>query len=113
MRNRALKYTIGFALAGLIITLLIGYVQRRTLATYQHKLPFITLGDNIENRVTRAHLSFEELMGGDESLNFERDVVGPLKASAVILQSTYDGKATEVGNLGTINEEETKALLKE
>ncbi len=113
MRNRALKYTIGFALTGLIITLLIGYVQRRTLATYQHNLPFITLGDNIKNRVTKAHLSFEELMGGDQSLNFERDVVGPLKASGAILQGTYDGKQTEVGNLGAINEEETKALLKE
>ncbi|MBL0740124.1 GAF domain-containing protein [Chryseolinea lacunae] len=113
MRNRALKYTLAFALAGLIITLLIGYVQRRTLNTYEHNVPFITLGDNIKNRVTTAHLSFEELMAGDETQNFDRDVIAPIKTSAAILQGTYDGKETELGNLGVIHEEETKALLKE
>lgn len=112
MKNRALKYTIGFAVVGFIIALLIAYVERNTIGTYQDSLPYIRLGDNIKNRTTKAHLWFEELIAGDVSINFDRDVLQLLHTSRDILQGAYDAKETEIG-MFTESDEETKAILKE
>ncbi|HEY3402954.1 MAG TPA: GAF domain-containing protein [Ohtaekwangia sp.] len=113
MKNRALKYTIGFAVIGFVFSLLIAYVERNTIGTYQDNLPYISLGDNIKNRTTTAHLWFEELMAGDASISFESDVMQRLKESQEILQGAYDGKQTALGSFEKETDEETKAILKE
>jgi len=113
MRNRALKYSIGFAIAGLIISSLITYVERNTVNTFEEYIPYLTLGDNVKNRSTQAHLWFEELMAGDESLNFENDILARFKGAREILQSAYDGKETTLGTFSNTVDEDTKVLLKE
>lgn len=113
MRNRALKYTIAFATIALVISLLVAYVERNTVSTYESNMPYLTLGDNIKNRTTRAHLWFEELMAGDKTRDFQRDVLQPLNASRAILQTAYEGKENELGNFDKPVDEETKAYLKE
>jgi PAS domain S-box-containing protein len=113
MKNRALKYTIAFGVIGLIIAILIAYVERNTVATFQKNLPYISLGDNIKNRVTQAHLWFEELMAGDASLNFERDILTVFASSKEVLQTAYDGKENELGKFGKSNDEETQVIIKE
>jgi len=113
MRNRALKFTIIFAAAGLIITLLIAYVERGMFNTYEENLPYLTLLDNVKNQVTKSHLWLEELIAGDASLNYERDVQTPLKGAFDVLQGAYDGKNTQLGSFSKINDEETKIILKE
>ena len=50
MRNRALKFTIIFATAGLIITLLIAYVERGMFNTYRQNVPYLTLLDDVKTR---------------------------------------------------------------
>jgi PAS domain S-box-containing protein len=112
-KNKALRITIIFATVGVLITLLIAYVERNILSTYQRNLPYITLGDNIKNRSTQAHLWFEELMAGDPSLNFERDVLPLFVASQKILQGAYDGEETELGKFEKVSDEDLLALLKE
>jgi PAS domain S-box-containing protein len=111
--TKALRYTLIFATIGLLTTFLVIYVQRNILSTYEKNLPFISLGDNIKNRSTKAHLWFEELMAGDNSLNFERDVLGLLISSKNILQGAYDGKQTELGTFVKTKDDETRAILKE
>jgi PAS domain S-box-containing protein len=113
MKNRALKYSVGFAVAGVLITLLIAYVERDTINTYERNLPYISLGDNLKNRVTRAHLWFEELLAGDASVNYEKDVHKAFTTSRDILQGAYDGQETEVGRFEIHDDEDTKAILKE
>ena len=113
MRNRALKFTIIFAAAGLIITLLIAYVERGMFNTYGENLPYLTLLDNVKNQVTKSHLWLEELIAGDASLNYERDVQTPLKGAYDALQGAYDGKNSELGSFSKINDENTKVILKE
>ena len=81
MRHRALKFTIIFATAGLIITLLIAYVERGMFNTYGQNVPYLTLLDNVKNQVTTSHLWLEELIAGDASLNYEQDVQQPMAAS--------------------------------
>lgn len=111
--TKALRYTLIFAVVGFITTFLIVYVQRNILDTYNRNLPFISLGDNIKNRTTKAHLWFEELLAGDKSLNFEKDVLSLLTSSQAILQGAYDGKNTELGSFAQTDDEETRAILKE
>ncbi|HEY9048724.1 MAG TPA: GAF domain-containing protein [Ohtaekwangia sp.] len=113
MKNRALKYTIAFGAVGLIIAILISYVERSTVSTYQNNLPYISLGDNIKNRVTQAHLWFEELMAGDATLNYERDIQPLFVTSKEILQTAYEGKDNELGKFKRDIDEETRAILKE
>ena len=113
MRNRALKFTIFFATAGLIITLLIAYVERGMFNTYGQNVPYLTLLDNVKNQVTTSHLWLEELIAGDASLNYERDVQQPLRSSLNNLQSAYDGKTTDLGSFARVDNEETRVILKE
>jgi PAS domain S-box-containing protein len=112
MRNRALKFTIIFATAGLIITLLIAYVERGMFNTYRQNVPYQTMLDNVKNQVTKSHLWLEELIAGDASLNYERDVQQPLTGSLSNLQDAYDGKINGLGTFGD-DDEEKRAILKE
>ena len=113
MRNRALKFTIIFATAGLIITLLIAYVERGMFNTYRQNVPYLTLLGNVKNQVTKSHLWLEELIAGDASLNYERDVQEPLTGSLRNLQDAYDGKINGLGAFSDSDDEEKRAILKE
>src|SRR5688572_28152414 len=106
MRNRALKFTIIFATAGLIITILIAYVERGMFIIYRHNVPYLTLLVSVKNQVTTYHLRLEELIAGDASLNYERDVQQPMAASLNNLQAAYDGKTTDLGSFSEVNDEE-------
>jgi hypothetical protein len=111
-KSMAIRYTILLAITGIVITLLTLYVSQNMQRTYEQNLPYVTLGDNLKNRTTKAHLWFEELMAGDGSLDMKKDVMPLLTSSRTILQGAYDGKQTELGNY-TIKDEETNAILKE
>jgi len=113
MKNRALKYTLGFAIIGIIFSVLIAYVERSTINSYEDNLPYVNLGDHVKNRTTEAHLWFEELIAGDASINFETNVLQPLQSSQEILQGAYDGKETALGSFKKKTDEETKIILKE
>jgi PAS domain S-box-containing protein len=111
--SRALRYTLIFASVGVITLFLIVYVQRNTIYTYNKNLPYIRLGDNIKNRTTKAHLWFEELMAGDNSITFEKDVLILFTSSHEILKGAYDGQPTELGEFIKTNDEETRVIIKE
>lgn len=112
-QSKALRYTLVIAGVGLITLFLMVYVQRNILGTYNRNLPYVNLGDHIKNRTLKAHLWFEELLAGDQSINFDRDVVAALTASEKILQGAYEGSSTEIGQFEKTDDEETRALLKE
>lgn len=111
--SKALRYTGVFVLISVIIAILIIYVERSTLSTYQRNLPYLVLGDNVKNRVTKGHLWFEEVMAGDRNASFDKDVM-PLFTSAYnVLQGAYKGQETELGNFEKSSDEDTQAYLKE
>jgi PAS domain S-box-containing protein len=112
MKKRAIQYAILFFVSGIILTFLIGYVERDTIRTYEDNLPYITLGETVKNRTIRAHLSMEELSGGDVSLTIDGDVLPHLSSSLLLLTSAYEGRSNELGNFKKSNED-TRALLKE
>ncbi len=113
MRNRDLSLTIGLVTGGLIIILLTLYVQRGLLGTYNQNLPYITSLDKVKNDVTRSHIWLEKLIAGDATLNFERDVQTPITQSQSRLQAMYDHTVFQDEDFSELQDEETRALLKE
>jgi PAS domain S-box-containing protein len=111
--NKAFRYTSAFVLIGILLVFLVTYVERNTLSTYQRNLPYINLGDNLKNRITKGHLWFEEAMAGDNSISFENDVLKLFQSSSQILQGAYDGQDTELGQFDADVDEETKAMIKQ
>jgi PAS domain S-box-containing protein len=111
--SKAFRYSLLFAVVGTLITVLIIYVQRSILNTYEKNLPFIALGDHVNNRITAAHLNFEELISGDNAVTYQEQVLGQLTSCKDILKGAYDGRETELGKFYEQYDEETKALLKE
>lgn len=111
-KSVAFRYTVLLASIGIVVTVLVGYVIRNTHNTYNRNMPYVKLGDNLKNRTTKAHLWFEEVMAGDRSIDFDKDVIPLLTSSRDILQSAYDGKETELGTFSSADEE-TLVILKE
>lgn len=112
-QSRTFRYTFTFAIIGIVVSILIAYVQRNTIAVYDRNLPYISLGDHIKNKSTKAHLWFEELMAGDATLNFEKDVLSLFKSSKQILEGAYNAEETELGKFERLDDEETDVILKE
>lgn len=112
-QSRTFKYTLAFAIIGIVVSLLIAYVQRNTIAVYDRNLPYISLGDHIKNKSTKAHLWFEELMAGDATLNFDKDVLTLFNSSKNILEGAYNATETELGTFEKLDDEATYVILKE
>ncbi|HEX6224270.1 MAG TPA: GAF domain-containing protein [Chryseolinea sp.] len=113
MRNRALKFTLGFVVVGLVILILISAVQRGAINTYHNNVSYIRLSDRIKHQLAQSNLWVEHVKRVDPKLNFERDVREPLSNTKVLLQAVYDGKETELGLFEKAEDEELKAILKE
>lgn len=96
--SSSLRIALQFFLAGLIIPSLVTYFSVKMISTYNKNLPYISLGDNIKNKTTKGHLWFEELLAGDEGVNFEKDVLYLFNSSLEILKTARTSGFTELGN---------------
>ncbi|NJM25601.1 MAG: GAF domain-containing protein [Bacteroidia bacterium] len=61
----------------------------------------------------QAGFFFEELMGGNNTIDFDKEVKPLLSSSQNLLQSAYDGASTEIGSFERASDEDLLALLKE
>jgi PAS domain S-box-containing protein len=111
--SKALRYTIGLAVGGVLTTFAIIYAFTTTSTAFQQSVPVSSLADNIRSRTNAAHLWLEELINGDQSVTFEQHVMSPLTLSRDILQGAYDRKETIAGDFSHITDEDTRALIKE
>ena len=48
MRNRALKFTLGFGIVGLVVMILVTVVQRGAINAYHNNLPYVRLSDQLK-----------------------------------------------------------------
>jgi PAS domain S-box-containing protein len=113
MKKRAVQISLFFLLTGVVITILIWYVQQRTIMAFEESMPYVSLGESVKNRVVRAHLLMEEYQGGDASINFDNDIRPNFATSVQLLQAAYDGKNSDLGNFKKLENEDTRAILKE
>ncbi len=112
MKKRAIQYAILFLTTGIILTALVGYVERKTIQTYEQNLPYLSLGETVKNRTIRAQLAMEEIASGDPSVSFDNDVLPQLSSSLTLLKDAFDGKTNELGSF-TKDEDEMRVLIKE
>ncbi len=104
--NNSLKVAILIFIVGSIIPFSVGYFTNRISNSYQHNLPYISLGDNIKNKTTKGHLWFEEFMAGDSSINFKKDVIALFEDSKTILLTAQKSGDTELGHFNKTEDEE-------
>jgi PAS domain S-box-containing protein len=112
MRNRALKFTLGFGIVGLVVMIFVTVVQRRAINAYHNNLPYVRLSDQLKGQVAQSNLWVEHVKRVDSKLNFERDVRDPLSRSKVQLEALYEGKATDLGTFEKAEDEDLQAILK-
>ena len=113
MRNRALKFTLGFGIVGLVVMILVTVVQRGAINAYHNNLPYVRLSDQLKSQLAQSILWVEHVKRDDSKLNFERDVRDPLSRSKVQLEAMYEGKATDLGTFEKAEDEDLQAILKE
>src|SRR5688572_21341561 len=113
MRNRSLKFALGFIILGLVITTLIIYVQRDAINSYDKRIPYVRLNDEVKGQVANANIWLSAVKSVDPNLNFDRDVAAPLGRTQSLLQTMYDGGESEIGTFEKAEDEDTRALLKE
>src|SRR5688572_3200403 len=113
MRNRALKFTLGFGIVGLVVMILITVVQRGAINAYHNNLPYIRLSDQLKSQAAQSNLWVEHVKRVDPKLNFERDVREPLSRTKGLLEAIVEGKATDLGTFEKAEDEDLQAILKE
>ncbi|NJM25600.1 MAG: hypothetical protein HC859_09020 [Bacteroidia bacterium] len=50
IKSKALRITTLFAVAGLLILLLVAYVERSIMRNYNQNLPFVKLGEHVKTK---------------------------------------------------------------
>ncbi len=113
MKNRALKYTLIFALISVIIASLMIYLVWTPESIQQRNAPFKALGGHLKNEVTQTQSLFDKAIAGDATVGFDKNILTPLTASRNILQKAYDGQDSELGVFEKIEDEESKIIFKE
>ncbi|HYF68556.1 MAG TPA: GAF domain-containing protein [Ohtaekwangia sp.] len=113
MKSLALKIAFLLFGTGLIITLIVGYVERKTISTYDKYIPYVKLAEEVRNRTTQANLLLEDLLADNEALDFNADILPHFTTSINLLQAAYDGKETSLGNFVKPENEDVLAILKE
>jgi PAS domain S-box-containing protein len=110
--TKATRYTIILSLVGLALATIVFVIQQRLIKTSAENLPLVSLTRSVHSEVTQAHLWFKELLNGDNSVTFEKNVSQPLQSAREKLQAAYDGKESSIGKFEK-SDIETRALLKE
>lgn len=113
MRNRVLIFSIAFAVLAMLVTFLIIYVERGSINTYKRNVPYVALFKEVDGQVTKARLGLEKSAAGSNKVNFDEEMLVPLKSAHDVLLAVYEGKENSIANLDEIQDEDTKAILKE
>ena len=112
MKKRAIQIALLSLIAGVVLTIFAGYVQRKTFNSLEETRPYHSVAEEVRGRLIRTQLSMKQIAAGDKSVNFSNDVVARLSSSAGLLQTAYDRKSNDMGTFN-LEDEETRALIKE
>lgn len=110
--TKALRFTLIFAVVGIVTTFLVVYIQRNIFYSYEYHQPYLMLANDVKSRSAQAYINLQQLQLGN-NLDFQNDIVAPLILVQQTLQDAYDGRQTSSGNFKKSGDEETRAILKE
>ena len=112
MKLRSSVYiTAAVAVAGALIALMVFWVQKKTINTYDTYMPYVTLGNSVKNITTKSHLSFEKYASGDQSVDLKEKVFQPLNESLSELTEAKRAQQADLGHYEMLNDEHVSRLI--
>ena len=107
---------IGITVIGLIAISLVIYSQNLTKQDLERNTRRIQLNQYVQQEVVTAHLWFEEALGGDTTIDVERDVRNRLRDAQELIDAATYGRDTKLGRIDAMPEAregllELKSLL--
>jgi signal transduction histidine kinase/CheY-like chemotaxis protein/HPt (histidine-containing phosphotransfer) domain-containing protein len=108
----------GITVIGLIAISLVVYSQYLTKQDLERNTRRIQLNQYVQQEIATAHLWFEEALGGDASIDVERDVRDRIRDARSLVDAAVEGGDTRMGRIDAMPEarevlEELKSLLAE
>ncbi len=89
MKSRgSIIYVAIIALVGVIIIALVYLDHQNIISTYRQNLPYITLTNQVKNKVYEGNLAFQKYLLGDENIDFDNHVIARFDEAILVLQAT-------------------------
>ncbi|MCI0585202.1 MAG: response regulator [Planctomycetes bacterium] len=84
---------------GILALGLVSYSQWLLHRAFDRNAPLIRLSDRVQQRISAAHIWFEEALAGDESIDLARDVYARIEGARRLLDAALEGGETELGKI--------------
>src|SRR5210317_1127243 len=94
----------GIAVIGLTAICLVVYSQYLTKQDLERNTRRIQLNQYVQQEIAKAHLWFEEALGGDTSIDVERDVRDRIREAWELVDAAINGRDTQLGQIDAITE---------
>ena len=94
----------GITVIGLIAISLVVYSQFLTKQDLERNTRRIQLNQYVQQEIATAHLWFEEALGGDASIDVERDVRDRIREAWELVDAAINGRDTQLGQIDAITE---------
>src|SRR5210317_692156 len=101
----------GIAVIGLIAISLVIYSQYLTKQDLERNTRRIQLNQYVQQEIATAHLWFEEALGGDTSIDVERDVRSRIREAQELIDAVIYGRDSSLGKIDPLPE--ARGLLNE
>ena len=84
----------------------VGIISSQLIASriFARHLPLGRLTSEVQLQATIAHLWLEELVSGDNSVNFTNDIEKPLRFASSLIEAALKGGETELGSIVAVND---------
>lgn len=104
-RSFSLKSLItGITAIGLIAISLVIYSQYLTKQDLERNTRRIQLNQYVQQEIATAHLWFEEALGGDPSIDVERDVRSRIRDAQEMIDAALNGRDSRLGKIDPLPE---------
>ena len=110
-RRPTLYYGLAALGIGVAAITIILYSQRLTSRAYRRHSAYIRLTESVQQKVSVAHLWFEEALGGDATIDLETDVYPRIDEALVLIQAGLVGGDTEIGHVDPLPPAAARSLL--
>jgi signal transduction histidine kinase/CheY-like chemotaxis protein/HPt (histidine-containing phosphotransfer) domain-containing protein len=102
-RSLSLRSLIsGITVIGAISIALVVYSQYLTQQDLESNTRRIQLNQYVQQEIATAHLWFEEALGGDASINVERDVRDRVRTAKELVDAAINGRMTSIGQIDAL-----------
>jgi PAS domain S-box-containing protein len=110
--TKALRLTLVFAFIGFVASFLVFFVHSNIFSTTAYHNSYAKLPDNARINSVIAYQKLHGFLAGNQ-IDFQREILDPLVAVQVMLQSAYDGKKSGAIQFKKSEDEQLRALIKQ